>query len=388
MRRLLITTLNPAAYHGHGKRPPFFEGWYYKAIDASELHRYAIIPGVFLSDDPAKHHAFVQVLDGRTGQTTYHRYPADEFWAADGSLDLHIGPNRFTADGLSVQIDTPELAMSGELHFGPVRPWPVTLTSPGIMGWYAWMPFMECYHGVVSLDHGIEGRLTVNGQAIDFGGGRGYTEKDWGRAFPQAWIWYQTNHFEQPGISLTCSLATVPWIRRPFSGFIAGLWHGGVLYRFATYTGATIERLEITDRQVSWAVRNKRHRLEMVAARAEHGLLHAPTTVDMERRIAETLTGTVEVRLTEVPRKGRPGGRTLFQGTGRYAGMEAVGNLEQLAAMVHIPAQAPASARSSSRDSDSRGGRARRNKRLDLLKIAVFPWSKRKRYPPRTKRSR
>ena len=384
MRRFVKAALNPAAYHGHGKKPPFFEGWYYKAIDASEQHRYAIIPGIFLSGDPEEHHAFVQVLDGRTGQTSYHRYPADEFWAADGSLNVQIGPNRFTADGLSVQIDTPELAMSGELHFGPVRPWPISLASPGIMGWYAWMPFMECYHGVVSLDHGIEGRLTVNGQAVDFGGGRGYTENDWGKACPQAWIWYQTNHFEQPGISLTCSAAIMPWIGRSFPGFIVGLWHGGVLYRFATYNGASVERLEVTDQQVNWAVRNKRHCLEMVATRAEGGLLRAATTVDMGRRAAETLTATVEVRLTELPRRGHPSGRLLFQGTGRYAGMEAAGNLERLTKAVQVSPERIAKAQPSGK---GQAARRSRSKRLDLLRIAVFPWSKRRRYPPRTRRS-
>jgi len=96
MIRFLRTTLNPAGYHGHGKRPPFFEGWYYKLVDAGEQHRYAVIPGIFLSDDPAQHHAFVQVLDGRSGHTTYHRYATQEFWAADGELDVRIGPNRFT----------------------------------------------------------------------------------------------------------------------------------------------------------------------------------------------------------------------------------------------------------------------------------------------------
>ena len=297
---------------------------------------------------------------------------------------MQIGPNRFTADGLSVQIDTPELAMSGELHFGPVRPWPISLASPGIMGWYAWMPFMECYHGVVSLDHGIEGRLTVNGQAVDFGGGRGYTENDWGKACPQAWIWYQTNHFEQPGISLTCSAAIMPWIGRSFPGFIVGLWHGGVLYRFATYNGASVERLEVTDQQVNWAVRNKRHCLEMVATRAEGGLLRAATTVDMGRRAAETLTASVEVRLTEVPRRGHPSGRPLFQGTGRYAGMEAAGNLERLTKAVQVSPERIAKAQPSGK---GQAARRSRSKRLDLLRIAVFPWSKRRRYPPRTRRS-
>ncbi len=183
-------------------------------------------------------------------------------------------------------------------------------------------------------------------------------------------------------------MAIIPWIRRSFSGFITGLWLGGVLYSFATYTGASIERLEITDRQVTWAVRNKRHRLEMAATRAEGGLLHAPTAVDMGRRVAETLTATVEVRLTEVPRKGHPNGRTLFQGTGRHAGMEAAGNLERLAEMAQIPVGVSAPSRSSSREPGPREGRAKRNKRLDLLRIAIFPWSKRRRYPPRTKRSR
>jgi hypothetical protein len=42
----------------------FLEGWYYKLVEASEQARYAVIPGIFLSEDPAEHHAFVQILDG------------------------------------------------------------------------------------------------------------------------------------------------------------------------------------------------------------------------------------------------------------------------------------------------------------------------------------
>jgi tocopherol cyclase len=325
--RFLRTTLNPACYHGQGKKPPFFEGWYFKLVDASEGHRFAVIPGVFLSEDPAKHHAFVQILDGRTGNVTYHRYTAQEFWAAEGAFDLRIGPNRFTTEHLALDIHSPEMVISGELRFSGLAPWPVTLASPGIMGWYAWVPMMECYHGVVSLDHGIEGALQVNDQPIEFTGGRGYIEKDWGRSFPSAWIWFQTNHFEQPGTSLTASVAIIPWVRRSFPGFIIGLWHGGVLYRFATYTGARIEQLDITDERVSWVVRDRRYRLEMQAIRAEGGLLQAPTTLDMGRRIAETLDAGVEVELY-VLEKGDS--RLLFRGAGRHAGLEAAGDLARL----------------------------------------------------------
>ena len=330
MIRFLRSTLRPAAYHGHGKRPPFFEGWYYKIVDALGEHSFAIIPGVFLSDDPEQNHAFVQILDGATGRSTYHRYPGEEFWAAEGELDLHIGPNHFTAEHLSLRIESPELEIGGELRFSGLRPWPVTLRSPGIMGWYAWVPFMETYHGVVSLDHRIDGALRVNGRSVDLTGGRGYIEKDWGKSFPAAWIWFQTNHFGSLDTSLTASVAIIPWLRGSFPGFIVGLWHENVLHRFATYTGAHIEKLDITDDAVAWVILSQSQRLEMRAIRAEGGLIQAPTTVDMGRRIGETLSARVETVLYALE-GGRP--RRIFQGTGRHAGLEAVGDLAQLRTM-------------------------------------------------------
>ena len=71
----------PAVYHGHGKSAPYFEGWYYKLVDASTQHRYAVIPGIFKHADPAESHAFVQVLDGVSGESYYVRYPTEDFTA-------------------------------------------------------------------------------------------------------------------------------------------------------------------------------------------------------------------------------------------------------------------------------------------------------------------
>lgn len=177
MINFLRTILHPERYHGHGKEPPLFEGWYCKLVDPAEQHPYAIIPGIFLSHDPARHHAFVQVLDGVMGRATYHTYPADEFWAAEDDFELRIGPNHFAAGHIALQIDDAERTVAGELRFVGLKPWPVSLSSPGIMGWCAWMPFMECYRGVVSLDHKLEGALTIDGEQVDFtgecAGGRG-----------------------------------------------------------------------------------------------------------------------------------------------------------------------------------------------------------------------
>jgi hypothetical protein len=71
-------------------------------VDAGERFRYAVIPGIYVSADPAQHHAFVQVLDGTTGRTAYHRYPSEAFVAARDAFDVHIGPNRDLSHRLEI----------------------------------------------------------------------------------------------------------------------------------------------------------------------------------------------------------------------------------------------------------------------------------------------
>jgi len=340
MRSFIRTTLNPAIYHGHKKRPPFFEGWYYKLVSADGHKRLAIIPGVFLGDN---NHAFIQVLDGSASRADYVSFPSSEFWASDDEFRIRIGQNHFSNNEFTLNLQTSMGPINGTLSFDKPHPWPVKLFSPGIMGWYAWIPRMECYHGVVSFDHAIDGRLSLNGESIDFAGGRGYIEKDWGQAFPEGYIWFQSNHFRYhnrnidqsktlesewvPGISLTASVAIIPWVGRAFRGFIVGLWMNNLLYRFATYTGAKIEKLDLTDDTVDWIIADKRYRLRMFVRRAESNTILGPTREAMGMRVDETISASVDVSLTD--RNGRP----LFEGKGHFAGLEVQGDLERLLKM-------------------------------------------------------
>jgi hypothetical protein len=308
-------------YHGHAARPPFFEGWYFKLVSADETRRLAVIPGVFLGQDG---HAFIQVLDGMRLSAEYLRFPLESFWAAQSDFEVRIGPNRFTRQEIQLDLATQLGRLQGALRFGEPAPWPVTWTAPGIMGWYAYVPRMECYHGVVSLDHAIEGALRLDERELDFSGGRGYIEKDWGQAFPSAYVWMQSNHFDQAGVSLSASIAMIPWLGRAFRGFIVGLWHGGVLYRFATYTGAKTTHLEIGERFIEWRMQDRGCQLELRAARENAGLIFGPSRWDMLRRVEESMLASVEVRLS------RRSGETIFAGVGRNASLEVHGELERL----------------------------------------------------------
>ena len=317
----LRTTLTPGMYHGFNKKPPFFEGWYYKLVSADERYKVAIIPGVILGQDA---HAFVQVLDGVDGSTAYHTFPFLHFWADDRSFAIEIGENRFDGSHLSVSLERPEGQLTGQILLGSLNPWPVTWLSPGIMGWYAWVPRMECYHGVLSFDHSLQGRLTLNGKMMDFSGGRGYIEKDWGQAFPAAWIWFQSNHFGDVPACITASVAIIPWVGRAFRGFIVGLWLNGKLYRFTTYKRSRIESLQIFDDHVDWVLRNNQYRLSLIARRVTGGLLRGPTRLDMGKRVLETLSATVHVRLETLQ------GALLFEGVGSHTGLEVMGDLPRL----------------------------------------------------------
>lgn len=317
----LRATLNPGVYHGLNKKPPFFEGWYYKMVSADERNKIAIIPGMILGQDA---HAFVQVLDGVDGTTSYIKFPVQDFQADDRTFSIKVNENRFDDRHLSLALDDPQCQLTGEIQLGTLNPWPVTLVSPGIMGWYAWVPRMECYHGVLSFSHTLQGTLTLNGKAMDFSGGRGYIEKDWGQSFPAAWLWLQSNHFAGVDACVTASVAIIPWLGNAFRGFIVGFWLDGKLHRFATYTGARIESLQIFDDHVNWVMRNRQHRLFLKAHRVEGGLLLGPTRLDMGQRVPETLNSTVQVRLETLD------GSLVFDGIGAHTGLEVIGDLPRL----------------------------------------------------------
>lgn len=317
----IYSTLHPAVYHGFEKKPPFFEGWYFKMVSADERHKIAIIPGVILGQEE---HAFVQVLDGVAGSTAYVTFPMAEFRADKQRFEVQIGENHFDEKHISLALNSTEVQLTGEVRMGSLNPWPVSLLSPGIMGWFAWVPRMECYHGVLSFTHGLQGTLTLNGKVMDFSGGKGYIEKDWGQAFPSAWVWFQSNHFAGASACITASVAVIPWGGRSFRGFIVGFWLEGRLHRFATYSGAHINRLQIFDDHVDWVLRNQEHRLFLKATRVEGGLLRGPTRQDMGQRVMETLNATVQVRLETLR------GQVLFEGLGEHTGLEIVGDLPRL----------------------------------------------------------
>lgn len=311
---------NPEQYHGWGVTKRYFEGWYYKVVNAAEDKAFAFIVGIAMENN-GEQQAFIQLLDGKALTAVYHKFAPQTFQPQSGKFDIQLANNHFTHN--QIQLDMPDV--KGQLHFEGQVPWPNSWYSPGIMGPFSFVPFMECYHGILSMDHTIQGELLIQNETIDFSNGRGYMEKDWGHSFPSAYFWMQTNHFSQPGISLKASVAKIPWLHSSFVGFIAGVWLQDRLIEFTTYNFTKLRKSYADQSKVELVMENKNHRLEILAQRSEATKLASPIAGFMDGRIEESMTSAIEVQLFDKRNQ-----KVLLHDTGRNAGLEVAGNVPEI----------------------------------------------------------
>ena len=210
-------------YHGSNKRP-FFEGWYHK-MTTSKGETLVVIPGIYRSGFSEYETAFLMIYQGSNGHIEYIPYTVSDFECNKKCYSLRLGENYFSLDKIKLNLNTEKINLNGTILSDNLNPWPVTLFEPGCMGWYAYVPTMECFHGILSMNHTLNGQLNLNNSKLNFDGGKGYIEKDWGRNFPKNWIWAQSNHFQDSELSVSISLATIPWKKSQFSGYIVGVQH-------------------------------------------------------------------------------------------------------------------------------------------------------------------
>ena len=311
---------NPELYHGWGKKKRFFEGWYYKIVSKDEKSAFAFIPGIAMDENGNKQ-AFIQILDGKNSTSEYIKFPFESFKANSKKYIIEIDSNRFTTN--SIDLDLPNIR--GSLKFQNITPWSNSFFSPGIMGPFSFVPFMECYHGIISMDHSITGELSIKGNNIDFTSGRGYIEKDWGHSFPIGYVWMQSNHFSESKISFKCSVAKIPFKIFSFNGFIAGLWIKNKLIEFTTYNFSKVKKCKINDKHVEITIENLNHVLKILVYRSKTASLAAPIQGFMDAKIDESMTSKIEVKLYN-----KKTTKIIFEDIGKNAGCEVAGNYNVL----------------------------------------------------------
>lgn len=316
---------NTDVFQGNTKKKKYFEGWYFKMVAADGENILSVIPGISFSEDGKNNHAFIQVIDGKTAQTYYYNFAIEDFQFSKKEFDIKIGNNYFSKERIILDLKNDSASFKGEVTM--VNQTELTNGKNkkiGIMGWYRFVPFLQCYHGVVSLTHNLQGQIKSAEKEYNFNNGLGYIEKDWGKSMPSAWIWIQSNNFASEKTSFMLSLANVPWLGNSFNGFLGFFTTNGITERFGTYSGAKLN-LEITQTDtVKISIVNKPYTYEVSISRSNAGILKAPVNGSMDRRIAESIDAKLHLKVLD------KNGNIIFNETTNIAGFEMVGEVEKL----------------------------------------------------------
>ena len=311
---------NPILFQGNPEKKNYFEGWYYKMVSTDGKCSVALIPGISLNNQHS--HAFIQVFVTYANvdlKTIYVEFDKRNFRVKDSPFALSIQENSFTENAVDISIENKELNIQGRLRFSDNTKIETSLLSPSIMGFFSFFTFMECYHGVVSMSHKLEGNLIIDGKFVDFSGGKGYIEKDWGKSFPREYVWMQSNHFKNAGTSFMFSEAIIPFKIFHFNGLIVNLIVDGQEYRFATYNGSKVTAKEIKSKSVYYELKKGKLKLAVNALNEKTISLSSPKNGAMIQSIKEGLSGIIMLRLYE-------NDILIYEDTGTHAGLEIMMN--------------------------------------------------------------
>ncbi|CAG8485148.1 23380_t:CDS:2 [Dentiscutata erythropus] len=420
---------HPEYYHGDGIEKNFFEGWYFKTVSNDDNEPFIVIVGIYRAPSSSNNnesHAFVMVLLSGF-DCLYYRYDVSEFEASSSSdMDFYvkIGNNKFQKSGITLDLPSSRLikpsdkeyeeysdllvedwvniinvkssnhssiesqlvasptlkqdllkniirhkfisySIHGHIYFDKMVPFLTTYAFPSVMGPFAYIPFLECNHGLLSIDHRSQGNIELINEEnkddfkkIIFKNGHGYIEKDWGIDFPRSYIWAQTNNFKnEKGSSILFSVADVPFMSSDnllskihflkkslrYPGRLIIFYHGSTntTYNFSTYTLSYVREFNIemdnsAMQHINIYVSNIQgyHLKISIKRRAGRGIpLRAPVKQfeKMFLRVEESLDAEMSVKLWKKQRNHNEAENVIFHDKSIDAGLEVVGNVMWIA---------------------------------------------------------
>jgi tocopherol cyclase len=310
--------LNAAVFQGKNKKRSYFEGWYIKQVSDDGKFFFALIPGMAINKK-GEGQAFIQLIEGYANHTEYFKFDLKSFKFDADIFNGSIAQNTFSRKGMRVDFSQHGLDFRADLSFIYPDVSPTFWVRPPLINWYSLLPGMQCYHMLISPFHYVKGEVEIKGKTHLFSKGHGYMEKDYGRGFPDRWVWVQCNNFGQNEVSVMFSAGKVSWTGISFSGFICSLTCNGRSYLFSTYSLSRITRYEVTNTQVNITIKSLNYILEIEAKGTKGGLLKAPFEGHMSRTVYETIHATMYIRFLTRKKS------VIFEGYGSKAGFETEG---------------------------------------------------------------
>jgi tocopherol cyclase len=216
-----------SGYHWNGIDPDFFEGWYFRVTLPKLRESFAFMYSI---EDPLGRNSnsggAAQIL-GIGEEYISARFPdSHKFWATNdalglghwGETNLDISPQLLPVEefdrsiAFGYQVTTtlhqgafPELGCRWCYHTVPVYGWgQPQQAQQATAGLLSFLPIFEPGWQIL-MAHGLAtGWIEWRGEKYQFNRAPAYSEKNWGRSFPQKWFWINCNSFDDTvGLAIT-----------------------------------------------------------------------------------------------------------------------------------------------------------------------------------------
>lgn len=307
---------NPDLFQGEkylNSNKNYFEGWYFK--NTTDNDGIAFIPGISIND--IQRNAFVQII---TNCSSYYiTYDINEFKYNIEPFEIQIGKNYFSKDRIHVDIEDNKqnVKVYGDIKYSNSKNINASTLNPNIMGPFAYVPFMECNHAILSMRNKICGLINVNETKINFNNDIGYIEKDWGCSFPKSYIWCQGNRFQNLNASFMISIADIPFKFLSFTGIICSLIIDNKEFRFATYNNTKLIKFNVDNNLLDVSLKKDDYILNVKSLYNPGLKLSAPVKGKMEKDVFESIDSCITVELNNAD-------KTIFSDISTKCGIEIV----------------------------------------------------------------
>ncbi|MFA7108034.1 MAG: tocopherol cyclase family protein [Sphaerochaetaceae bacterium] len=279
----------------------YFEGWYYKQVTKDANYTISFIPGISYNKvDP---HCFIQYIicnENKKLSSFYFKYDLSEFSYQNSPFSIQISQSTFRGKSININLENSQIKVKGTLTFENLEPLNVSLFNPNIMGFFSYIPKMECNHHIISMNHKVLGSLIINNKILDLNDGFGYMEKDWGKSFPSEYIWLQCNNFRDSKVKIAFSAANIPFLGIIFKGFFCSLLVNDKEYRFATYNRSKLKIKNAKVGKTNITLIKGNLELNILATVNEVQTLASPKDGVMNNSIKEGLAGKVSIILKDI----------------------------------------------------------------------------------------
>jgi tocopherol cyclase len=334
-----------SGYHWDGYSQNFFEGWYYRITIPQIRESFAFMYSI---EDPSGGSASAgtaQIL-GAGEQYRYQVFPGvDGFWASKDNLalghwgehDLAVAPQLLSIEDFNQHI-TAGYQATATLNQGifkiPGQPdcrWCYQIQP--IYGWGNSQCFQQSTGGLLSflpifepgwqvlMAHGLAtGWIEWQGNRYEFTDAPAYSEKNWGRSFPQKWFWLNCNYFEgEPDLAITAGggrRQVLTWMEEVA---MIGIHYKGEFYEFVPWNAQVHWQI---DPWGKWQMQadNYFYQVELSGSTDLAGtMVQVPTDQGLAYRCRDTTHGLLSLTLRD------RSGKTIISATSSLAGLETGG---------------------------------------------------------------